>query len=69
MKTKKKKKEKKTIEACQIAKLRIIEEEIKKSNENLLDIDELDIILIVRSKIVKNLEKLSTNKIIKKSIN
>ena len=76
-------KKKKTIEAKQIARLRIIEREveqskkdrvakrqiienvIEKSKKNLLDIDELNIISTIKNKIVKNLEKLSTNEIIK----
>ena len=47
----------------------IIENAIEKSKENLLDIDELDIISTIRNKIVKSLEKLSTNEIIEKMTN
>ena len=87
VKTKKKNKEKKTVEARQIARLRIIEKEVEQSKKNrvarrqikenevevskknLLDIDELNIISTIRNKIVKSLEKLSTNEIIKKMTN
>ena len=87
VKTKKKNKEKKTIEAKQIARLRIIEKEVEQSKKdriarreiienaieklkkNLFDINELNIISTIKNKIVKSLEKLSTNEIIKKMIN
>ena len=87
VKAKKKKEKKKTIEARQIARLRVIEKEVEQSkkdrvarrqiiknaieklNENLLDIDELDIISTIKNKIVKSLEKLSTNELIKKMTN
>ena len=87
VKTKKKNKKKKTIEAKQIARLRIIEKEIEQSKKNrvarrqikkneievskknLFDIDELNIISTIRNKIVKSLEKLLTNEIIKKMTN
>ena len=87
VKTKKKNKEKKTIEAKQVARLRIIEKKveqskkdrvarrqvienaIEKSKKNLFDINELNIISTIRNKIVKSLEKLSTNEIIQKMTN
>ena len=43
-----------------------IENAIEKSKKNFLDINEFDIISIIRNKIVKSLEKLSTNEVIKK---
>ena len=52
-----------------ITKQQIIENAIEKWKKNLFDIDELDIISIIKNKIVKSLEKLSTNEIIKKMTN
>ena len=52
-----------------VARRQVKENEVEISKKNLLDIDELNIISTIRNKIVKSLEKLSTNEIIEKITN
>ena len=52
-----------------VARRQIIENAIEKSKKNFFDINELNIISTIKNKIVKNLEKLSTNEIIEKMTN
>ena len=63
------KKEVEQSEKNRVARRQIMKNEVEVSKKNLLDINELNIISTIRNKIVKSLEKLSTNEIIKKMIN
>ena len=52
-----------------VARRQVKENEVEVSKKNFLDINELNIISTIKNKIVKSLEKLSTNEIIEKMTN